>query len=379
MKNGIRRFLSIAAVCALLGGCASAESVSLSGSVVAGGSCEVYAPIGGSVGSVEVEVGQQVQAGDVLARLTTEKVYASEDGVVTGVFGEAGDNAETVANRYGAVMYVEGESKYTIAASTENAYNKTENKFVRVGEQVYLCCYSDGSHSGVGVITAIEGTDYTVEVLTGEFLVGETVSVFRGDSAVSTQRIGRGTLSRKNPTAVTASGSIVSIAVQDGDSVKKGDLLMETLSGDFDGLYMSGSDILATEDGVVAKLNLEQGGKLEKGGVAAVIYPMSDMRIEAKIEEANLGLIHVGDAVEIELLWNQDAEVRYSGVISMISAVANSSEAGGESSDVTYSIYVDFTPDANTRFGMSAIVSTVDDVMDPDMDADIFADMQEAE
>lgn len=359
MKNLSKRILTGALVCALLTPCALAETISFTGTVAAKSTSEIYAPIGGTVESVNAVAGQQVRAGDVLATLATTKVYAPEDGVVTGLFAQAGDNAETVAQRYGAVMYIEGASVYTISASTENAYNTTENKFVHVGENVYLSCYSDGSHSGSGVITAIEGTSYTVEVTSGEFLIGETVNVYRGESATTAARIGRGTLGRRNPTAVSASGSIVSIAVQDGDSVQKGDLLFETLEGSFDGYYMSGSEILATGDGVVAQIGLSQGGRLEKGSVAAVLYPEGAMQIQAQIAEANLGLIHVGDPVEIELNWNSDAEVRYTGVVSMISAIADSSATGG-SGDVTYTVYIDFTPDADTRYGMTAVVSTLE-------------------
>lgn len=228
MKNLSKRILTGALACALLTPAALAETISFTGTVAAKSTSEIYAPIGGTVESVSAVAGQQVRAGDVLATLATTKVYAEEGGVITGLFAQIGDSADTVAERYGAVMYIEGESVYTISASTDNAYNTTANKFVHVGEEVLLSCYSDGSHSGTGVITAIEGTDYTVEVISGEFLIGETVNVYRGDTATSTARIGRGALNRKNPTAVTASGSIVSLAVQDGDTVQRGDLLFET-------------------------------------------------------------------------------------------------------------------------------------------------------
>ena len=367
MKNPGKAILTGALTCALLASGALAETISFTGTVAAKSTSEIYAPIGGTVESVSVVAGQQVRAGDVLATLATTKVYAEEGGVITGLFAQIGDSADTVSQRYGAVMYIEGESVYTISASTDNAYNTTANKFVHVGEEVLLSCYSDGSHSGTGVITAIEGTDYTVEVISGEFLIGETVNVYRGETATSTARIGRGALNRKNPTAVTASGSIVSLAVQDGDTVQRGDLLFETLEGSFDGLYMSGTDILASADGVLAQVNLTQGDRLEKGSVAAVLYPEGAMQIQAQISEANLGFVQVGDPVEIELNWNSDAEVRYTGTIAMISAIADSSSGSGsgdgmESSDeVTYTVYVDFTPDANTRYGMSAIVSTLDE------------------
>ena len=354
---------------------ALADGITFTGTVAASQTHEVYAPIGGTVEAVAAEAGQAVKAGDALVQLSTTKVYAEEDGTVTGVFGEPGDSAETVSQKYGAVMYLEGESVYSVAASTDNAYNSTATKFVHVGEPVYIECYSDGSHTGSGVITAIEGTDYTVRVTSGEFLIGETVNIYRGESAVSTSRIGRGTLNRTSPTAVTGSGSIASVAVENGDSVKKGDLLFETLDGSFDGLYMSGSAIAAGVGGTVSQLNAQQGSPVQKGDVVAVIYPESAMRIEAQVAEGNLSSIAVGDPVSIELVWNQDEEVTYEGTISMISAIADEAQGGSEGdSGVTYTVYVDFTPDENTRYGMSAVVTTLDAAEAEEVSEDAQAD-----
>ena len=362
MKSTRKSIATLAALALLLSPAALADSITFTGTVSASETHEVYAPIGGKVMTVTGDVGDKVSADTVLVALSTTKVYAEEDGTVTGVFGQPGDSAETVSSLYGSVVSIEGGSVYSIAASTTNAYNTTATKFVHVGESVYLSCYSDGSHTGTGVITAIEGTDYTVRVTSGEFLVGETVNVYRGDSAASTKRVGRGTLSRTSPTAVTGSGSIVSIAVAPGDTVRRGDLLFETLDGSFDGLYMSGSEITAGIDGIISQLNATQGSSVQKDDVVAVLYPEGAMRIEASVEEANLSSIHVGDPVSIELIWNQDEEVTYPGTITGISAIANSAEAqGGETeSAVTYAVYVEFTPDENTRYGMSAVVTTQD-------------------
>ena len=361
-KSTRKRIARFAALALLLSPAALADSITFTGTVAASQTHEVYAPIGGKVQTVSGDVGDRVSADTVLVDLSTTKVYAEEDGIVTGVFAQPGDSAETISGLYGSVVSIEGESVYSIAASTTNAYNTTATKFVHVGENVYLSCYSDGSHTGTGVITAIEGTDYTVRVTSGEFLVGETVNVYRGDSATSTKRVGRGTLSRTSPTAVTGSGSIVSIAVSAGDTVHRGDLLFETLDGSFDGLYMSGSAITAGIAGTISQLNAQQGGAIQKDEVVAVLYPEGAMRIEASVEEANLASIHVGDPVSIELIWNQDEEVTYPGTVSGISAIADASEAqGGETeSAVTYTVYIDFTPDENTRYGMSAVVTTQD-------------------
>ena len=337
MKS-IRKHLALfAALALLLSPAALADSITFTGTVAASETHEVYAPIGGKVLTVSGDVGDRVSADTVLVALSTTKVYAEEDGIVTGVFGQPGDSAETISNLYGSVISIEGESVYSIAASTTNAYNTTATKFVHVGENVYLSCYSDGSHTGTGVITAIEGTSYTVRVTSGEFLVGETVNVYRGDSATSTKRVGRGTLSRTSPTAVTGSGSIVSIAVSAGDTVHRGDLLFETLDGSFDGLYMSGSTITAGIAGTISQLNAQQGGAIQKDEVVAVLYPEGAMRIEASVEEANLASIHVGDPVSIELIWNQDEEVTYPGTVAGISAIADSSEAQGGETESTCS------------------------------------------
>lgn len=363
MNRTMKRMLTLIAACVLLPmHTALADTISFSGTTAARKTHEVYAPIGGLVESVEVEVGQLVHAGDTLATLRTTKVYAAESGTITGVFGQIGDSAESVVEQYGAVMYMEGESVYTIAASTANAYNSAENKFVHAGEKVYLNCYSDGTHTGTGVITAISGTSYTVKVLSGDFVIGETVNVFRGEEAKSVNRIGRGVLSRVNPTAVVGSGSIVSYAVSDGDTVQRGDLLFETLEGAFDGFAMSGRQIVADVDGVIAQLNLTQGVSIEKDSVAATLYPSGDMCVEAQIGEADLCQIQEGDPVEVELVWNQDEEKTYQGVVAMISKVADTTATTSDTSGaaVTYQVYVDFAPDDNTRYGMTALVSTVD-------------------
>ena len=363
-----KRILSALIVSAvLLAPCALADSITFTGTVAASGTYEVYAPIGGTVEAVNAQAGQKVAANDVLVKLSTTKVYAEESGTVTAVFGQPGDSADTVAQKYGAVMYIEGESVYSIDASTDNAYNSTATKFVHVGEAVFLSCYSDGSHTGGGVITAVQGTGYTVQVTSGEFLIGETVNVYRGDSPVSTQRIGRGTLNRASPTAVTGSGSIVAFAVSPGDAVQRGDLLFETLDGAFSGLYMSGSEIAAGVSGTVSQINAQQGGALQKDGVVAVIYPEGAMRVEAQIAETNLASVAVGDPVSIELVWNQDEGVTYPGTISMISAIADSAASEGANADsaATYTVYIDFAPDENTRYGMNAVVTTLDAEAEP--------------
>lgn len=356
----IRNFatLTVAAAMCMSAAGALADTITFEGSVAPSKTCEVYADVGGAALSVDVDPGETVKAGSPIVTIKTSKVYAAYDGMVSGVFAQPGDAVQDAVSRYGAVMYIEPTARYTITASTENAYNKADTKYVHIGEKVYLSCYSDGDHTGEGRITAVNGSAYTVEVYDGEFIPGETVSIFRTERHKSSSRIGRGELARADSIAVSAaSGSIVSMAVSDGDEVKRGDLLFETVDGTFDGLIATGNAITAPIDGSVASINVTASAQVAEGMAVATIYPAGAMRIEAEVDEFDLSSISVGNKVSIELDWNRDEDVKYDGVISMISTIADANSIGS----AKYVVYIDFTPDENTRYGMNAVISTLDD------------------
>ena len=244
----------------LAAGAASADTLSLNGTVEAGVTVPVYAPIGGTVDTVSVEQGMRVSAGENLFSYRTEKTYASEDGTVAGVFAKAGDDAEKVTEKYGADLYIEGTTIYSVSASISKAYNAAETTIVHTGETVYLVCRTDAKRFGTGVITAVDGSNYTVLVTEGNFIVGDSVTLFRDSAYTEKLRIGRGNIARVNPTAVTGTGAVVSVAVKDGDTVKRGDLLMETLSGTFEGYEMTGTSVKAEEEGVIVSVAADPDG-----------------------------------------------------------------------------------------------------------------------
>lgn len=333
---------------------ALADTLTLGGTVVCARTVTVYAPIGGTVDSVAVEAGARVGADDVLYTLRTDKVYAEEDGTVTGVFAQPGDSASAVAARYGAVLYVEGGARFTVAASTANAYNSAETKLLHVGEKLFLQCRSNSARTGEGTVTAVDGISYTVRVTAGTFIPGDSVDLFRDAAFTSEQRVGRGTVSRVNPTAVTASGSVVSVAVTDGQAVKRGDLLLETLDGGFEGLYMAGTGTAAGADGVVGSISVSQGASVQDGAAVAVIWPTDTLRAECFVPADSRGRIGVGDPVLVEL--EADESKTYRGTVTLVSWIAQ--EADGET---CYRVLVDFTPDADVTFGMAVLVSTLEE------------------
>lgn len=350
MMKSMKRVAAILFALMLAAGAAQAETLSLSGTVEAGVTIPVYAPIGGTVESVNVETGMHVAAGDTLISYRTEKTYASEDGTVAGIFAAAGDDAETVTTKYGADLYIEGTTLYSISGSTSRAYSSVETTFVHTGETVYILCRTDSNRFGTGIITAVDGTSYTVFVTEGNFITGDSVSLFRDEAHTDKQRIGRGTIARVNPTAVTATGAVVSVAVKDGDQVKRGDLLLETLSGTFDGYEMTGTEVTAAEEGVITSVSAEAGTAVSKGDVIARIAPVSGMRVEAAVTADDRKALKAGDPVVIEL--ETDESISYQGTVRYITETPES-----DTEEVTYKAVIDFTPDENAFFGMNVVVT----------------------
>lgn len=349
MKN-LSRVAAMILILVLAVGTACADSLSLNGTVEAGVTIPVYAPIGGTVENVAVEQGMRVNAGDTLFTYRTEKTYAAEDGTVSGVFVEPGDDAETMTERYGADLYIEGKSKYTISASTAKAYSSEDTMLIHTGEKVYLLCKKANTRNGIGVVTAVDGTSYTVQVTEGNFIVGDVIYIYRDSEYSDKQRIGRGSATRMNPTAVNTTGAIVNVAVKDGDEVKRGDLLLETLTGIFDRYEMSGTEVTAEEAGVITTVSAEAGTAVTKGDIVAKIAPLSSVRVKALVNADDRKELKTGDKVTITLESNDTKS--YEGTIQYVSEVPE------EDSETTeYKVMIDFTPDENVVFGMSVVVT----------------------
>lgn len=348
------RILALVMVLCLLAGTALADKLSFSGVVVPTKTVTITAPIGGKLETLNVKAGDLVNTGDTIGVMSTNKVYATADGVVTAVYGKPGDNAESVTTLYGGCIYIESSPLYSISGSTGSAYNAPETKLIHSGEHVYLRGRSNKKHVGEGTVTMVSGTSYTVNVTSGEelFTVGESVEVFRDVAYTTASKLGRGNIARIDPLLVTGTGSIVCYAVKAGDTVKRGDLLMETADGTYDNLKVTGSEIKAGEELVICEITATEGTTLAQGDVIATAYSRESALAEVAVNECDLSAIQPGDTVNVELNWNQDNGVKYEGKVVSVSYLG---EIGEEVT--TYKAYVEFVPDAGTRYNMTVFVS----------------------
>ena len=350
----------------LVSGAGAEASLSYNGVVVAGETLPVAALFGGKVAEIKVRAGDLIHKGDEIAQIATTLNYAPLEGTITGIYAAEGDDAGSIGERYGAVLYIEPTNRYTIAATTEKAYNKSENKYVHLGETVYLSCTSDGTHRGTGLVSALTDTGYNVEVTGGDFYMGETVGIYRESSYAAESRIGRGTVGRTAPVAVKGTGSILKMHVENGDFVERGELLFETVDGVLDGLYAPDCVIASPLSGVVASVDVTAGAAVSKGDSVVKIYPSDSMQIEISVPEEDLTELKEGQAVDIEFYWDIDETKTYTGTITSISHLSEKAAEGERSDKTSYKAYVTFTPDENVRLGMSVIVYPADDALPVD-------------
>ena len=362
MKKGFALLL-VLVLCAAIGGAALGEAeLSYDGEVVAGESIPVTAPYGGLISVMIPRGNSWVKAGDEICEIEGKLNYAPIEGTVTGLYAVEGDGAESIGERYGAVLFIEPTHKYVIQGSSEKAYNKSENYFVHLGERVYMSCIKDGTHQGTGVVSALTESGYTVEVTGGEFYLNEKVDIYRTSEKTKDSCIGRGTVNRAKPVEVKGTGSILKLLVKNGDFVERGEALFETVEGVLDGLYAPDRKVLSPVTGVVESVEKHKGENAAKGDALIKVSPADSFQVEFSVPESDLFSLTEGQPVKLELYWDNEDGGTYDGKIAAISyknETAAASATTTTSDRKSYKVWASFTPDERIRLGMTMVVYPV--------------------
>jgi len=340
----LKKWTALAACVCFLGVNAASAQTAFDGRVAAGETRTVTAPFGGTLAQMGLREGQLITAGQEIAQVDTTKVYAPMDGTIRGIALQLGDSADAT------VCYLVPVNKYTITATVDKAYDTAENKFVMVGETVYIACTTDGSHVAEGVITAVSGSGYTVETTKGELYMEEKVYIYREASRKKASRIGSGTVGRTQEVAVKGSGSLIRLHVEEGEPVERGQLLFETVEGTLDGFVAQGNGILAPVNGTVATIEVAAGQKLSKGDTVLTLYPQGSYVVEFDVPESALPNVKEGEQVQI-YFEQQDAPLVFKGTVLSVDYItqANNQEA-------VYTAIASIQADDSIRLGMTATV-----------------------
>ena len=326
---------------------ALAEGITLEGTVQAGRTVSITAPYAGMVGDFTAKAGDAVSAGEALFAISTQKVYAEADGTVTGLFARAGDIAQTVQDRYGALCYIEDDVRYKAVCTSAGADGDIEDKVVHAGETVYIKSTQNTSRKGEGRVTAVSAEGYTVEITRmNDLNLNESVKVYRDSDYDADSCIGSGRTSAVPATAVNASGSVLRVCVSDGQPVRRGDLLFEIVPDALEGLRGGDGTVTMPEDGVLLCVSAQSGAQAAKDAVLATYCPAGAVEVVCSVDEDDLSALRVGARVGVTL----DA-LPGEALDGTVESIAHAMNAEGG-----YDVTVSLRDTENVRIGMSATV-----------------------
>ena len=291
----MKKILSVLAALTLTASCALAATADAK--IVAPNTEKITAPFAGTLLPFDYETGDSVSAHETLFTLDTTPVYATQAGTVSAVFASVGDDASGVAAHYGALAVIEPKNALYIDASTDQAYNDADNRYIHAGETLYLKLSND---KGTGVVTSVSGKKYTVEILSGSFDVDDTVRCFRESTTPSDSEVGRGKVTRYADVQVNAnSGRIAAVHVKPGDAVEVGDLLFELVDAQSE--KNASRSIAASKDGVITSMNTASGAQVYRGQLLCEVADLSTLELSAEVDELDLNSIAVGDTLSYTL------------------------------------------------------------------------------
>ena len=228
-----------------------------------------------------------------------------------------------------------------------------------------------------GTITAVTGTD---ELSTGNLLVrtvtirvnnagGLTTAQAATASVNGVSSIASATFAYQAERTLTAqaSGTVSAINVQEGDTVSKGDILIELTGDDLTESIQSASESLRSAEismqnqqdnmsnytitspisGTIIEKDAKQGDALTSGSTLCVIYDLSYLEMVINVDELQIGALSVGQKVQITA--DAVTDKTYVGTVTRVSMKGSSS--GGTT---TYPITIRIDNTDGLRPGMNA-------------------------
>ena len=246
---GIRRRTVLALAAALAFFAPAALAMTWDGTVRADETVLAEAPSDGILETLLPEAGQRVTAGERLGGIRKDCVYAPADGTIEAVHLVEGDDID------GAVLEIDPREPYEIACTTAGARRTAENMFLHAGERLYARCQADGEHRAEGRVISVAREAYRVQVTEGEFVIGESVSLYRSATYDEESCVGSGVVETSALIACTGAGKLLELFVREGDRVSRGDLLWKSAEKEE-------TEVLAPADGVVTALLAEKGSRV---------------------------------------------------------------------------------------------------------------------
>ena len=142
---------------------------------------------------------------------------------------------------------------------------------------------------------------------------------------------------------------------ENGRRVKKGDLLFETIEGEFAGYETDLTEIKAPADGVIGSLSVALGGSVTAGDMICTLYPDDQLRVEAAVNEEFLSAMPVGTAVQVHFTYVGGGEYTVGGTVEQVSAAGYTDEES-ESDEAFFKAIVKLDDISGVSYGMTVTV-----------------------
>ena len=271
----------------------------------------ITSPVSGQVYSIDVEVGDEVAAGETVATIRDSQTMSLE----------VSFPADAAAS-----FYVGQSATVTLDSTFETL---------------------------TGTISEISGTD---TVLTGNVIVRTVTIDVSNPGGLSTEQTASaavgtatstasGTFTYKEEETVTAevSGEVSSIRVSEGDQVSSGQTLIVLTSDDLDDSLQSASESLRNAEislenqyenlddytitspikGTIVDKNYNAGETTEANEVLCTIYDLSYLTMTLSVDELDIASIEVGQSVSI--VADAVEDTTYTGTVTKVSVAGTSS------------------------------------------------------
>jgi HlyD family secretion protein len=363
---------------------AIAVTVYGSGSIEAGKSDPVYAPATGRVETLDIAVGDSVQAGDVLAVLSSDAldamitqyeatikqldaqiaampfttgsatIAAPVAGRILAVYAAAGDPVASVMDVHDALLVLSGDGTMKVAFASSSS--------LKAGDSVTV---KNGSVEATGTVLRILDGTATVLVADGAFANALGLSV---DVLVGGTKVGSGSLEVSAPVYVTATSGIVkSVAHAVGTKVSRGATLFTLKEAGYSATFLdlvdqrataladlrsardkkSALTLVAPADGVVQVLNVALKGQVGENQLVAQIGETASYVMQVLVDELDIAGVQVGQTATLSL--SAFSYKSFPAKVEEISAVGRTT--GGVT---TYPVTLRIDAAAGMKIGMSA-------------------------
>ena len=319
------------------------------------------------------EEGDKVEEGDVLYTIDSSDASTNLEKASIAL-----QQAQRSYDKTVDLQYVRAEVDGTVSslkvAKGDQVTSGQEVAVIRDSSKVVL----DGTFETLkGTITAVTGTD---ELSTGNLLVrtvtirvnnagGLTTAQAATASINGVSSIASATFAYQAERTLTAlaSGTVSAINVQEGDTVSKGDILIELTGDDLTESIQSASESLRSAEismqnlqdtmsnytitspisGTIIEKDAKQGDALTSGSTLCVIYDLSYLEMVINVDELQIGALSVGQ--KVQLTADAVTDKTYVGTVTRVSMKGSSS--GGTT---TYPITIRIDNTDGLRPGMNA-------------------------